>query len=115
MVGKLSAPIKMEFEVARMEPLFKDDADYEEFRERHERSCVTKGDLSAAEGDLFLGIDAGSTTTKIALVDKEGNLVYSFYSGNDGSPLKTAIRSITEIKEKLPEGARIERSCSTGY
>ncbi|MBP1584227.1 MAG: 2-hydroxyglutaryl-CoA dehydratase, partial [Lachnospiraceae bacterium] len=115
MVGKLSAPIKMEFEVARMEPLFKDDADYEEFRERHERSCVTKGDLSAAEGDLFLGIDAGSTTTKIALVDKEGNLVYSFYSGNDGSPLKTAIRSITEIKEKLPEDARIARSCSTGY
>ena len=115
MVGKLAAPIKMEFEVARMDPLFRDQSEYDEFRNRHDRSCVTKSDLSKASGDLFLGIDAGSTTTKIALVDTEGNLVYSFYSGNDGSPLKTAIRSITEIKEKLPEGARIARSCSTGY
>ena len=115
MVGKLVAPIRMEFEVARMDPLFRDQSEYDEFRNRHDRSCVTKSDLSAAKGDLFLGIDAGSTTTKIALVDTEGNLVYSFYSGNDGSPLKTAIRSITEIKEKLPEGARIARSCSTGY
>ena len=115
MVGKLAAPIKMEFEVARMDPLFRDRSEYDEFRNRHDRSCVTKSDLSKASGDLFLGIDAGSTTTKIALVDTEGNLVYSFYSGNDGSPLKTAIRSITEIKEKLPEGARIARSCSTGY
>ena len=115
MVGKLSAPIKMEFEVARMDPLFKDQSEYDEFKNRHDRSCVTKGDISLAKGDLFLGIDAGSTTTKIALVDSEGNLVYSFYSGNDGSPLKTAIRSVKEIKEKLPEGARIARSCSTGY
>jgi predicted CoA-substrate-specific enzyme activase len=115
MVGKLAAPIKMEFEVARMDPLFRDQSEYDEFRNRHDRSCVTKSNLSSAKGDLFLGIDAGSTTTKIALVDTEGNLVYSFYSGNDGSPLKTAIRSITEIKEKLPEGARIARSCSTGY
>ena len=115
MVGKLSAPIKMEFEVARMDPLFKDQSEYDEFKNRHDRSCVTKGDISLAKGDLFLGIDAGSTTTKIALVDSEGNLVYSFYSGNDGSPLKTAIRSVKEIKEKLPDGARIARSCSTGY
>ncbi len=115
MVDKLASPIKMEFEVARMDPLFATQADYDEFTARHEKTCVVKGDLSDAKGELFLGIDAGSTTTKIALVDTEGRLIYSFYSGNDGSPLKTAIRSITEIKSKLPEGARIARSCSTGY
>ena len=115
MTEKLSVPIKMEFEVARMDPLFATQADYDEFKSRHEKTCVEKGDLSNASGDLFLGIDAGSTTTKIALVDKDGKLVYSFYSGNDGSPLKTAIRSITEIKDKLPENARIARGCSTGY
>ncbi len=115
MVGKLSAPIKMEFEVARMDPLFRDQAEFDEFKSRHEKSCVTKGKIEDAKGNLFLGIDAGSTTTKIALVDADGNLVYSFYSGNDGSPLKTAIRSVAEIKEKIPEGARIARSCSTGY
>lgn len=62
-----------------------------------------------------MGIDAGSTTTKIALVGEDGSLLYSFYSSNDGSPLKTAIRSIKEIKALLPEGASIVRSCSTGY
>ena len=115
MVQKLASPIKMEFEVARMDPLFATEDDYKEFKERHDKTCVGKGDLKDAKGNLFMGIDAGSTTTKIALVDSEGKLVYSFYSGNDGSPLKTAIRSVTEIKENLPEGARIARACSTGY
>ncbi|MBP5471334.1 MAG: 2-hydroxyglutaryl-CoA dehydratase, partial [Lachnospiraceae bacterium] len=115
MTGKLASPIKMEFEVARMDPLFANEGEYAEFTSRHEKTKVEKGDLSEATGNLFMGIDAGSTTTKIALVDENGKLVYSFYSGNDGSPLKTAIRSVTEIKEKLPEGARIARGCSTGY
>ncbi len=115
MKNKLSVPIKMEFEVARMEPLFADTKDYDEFRARHEKACVVKGDLSNVTGRVFMGIDAGSTTTKIALVDSEGKLVYSFYSGNDGSPLKTAIRAVKEIKEKLPAGTKISRSCSTGY
>ncbi len=115
MTGKLASPIKMEFEVARMDPLFANEGEYTDFTSRHEKTKVEKGDLSEASGNLFMGIDAGSTTTKIALVDENGKLVYSFYSGNDGSPLKTAIRSVKEIKEKLPEGARIARGCSTGY
>ncbi|MBP3266347.1 MAG: 2-hydroxyglutaryl-CoA dehydratase, partial [Clostridiales bacterium] len=115
MVNKLAAPIKMEFEVARMDPLFVTEDDYKEFKARHDKARVGKSELKDAKGNLFMGIDAGSTTTKIALVDAEGKLVYSFYSGNDGSPLKTAIRSVTEIKENLPEGARIARACSTGY
>ncbi|MBO4881999.1 MAG: 2-hydroxyacyl-CoA dehydratase [Lachnospiraceae bacterium] len=115
MTGKLASPIKMEFEVARMDPLFANEGEYTDFTSRHEKTKVEKGDLSQATGNLFMGIDAGSTTTKIALVDENGKLVYSFYSGNDGSPLKTAIRSVKEIKEKLPEGARIARGCSTGY
>ncbi len=115
MVDKLSSEIKMEFEVERMEPLFADRASFDAFQERHAKHCVQKADLSETRGNVFLGIDAGSTTTKIALVDEEGRLVYSFYSGNDGSPLKTAIRAIGEIKSKLPEGVSIVRSCSTGY
>ncbi len=115
MVQKLSSEIHMEFEVERMEPLFASKEEFDSFEARHASHKVTKADLKDAKGNLFLGIDAGSTTTKIALVDEAGNLVYSFYSGNDGSPLKTAIRSMTEIKQKLPEGAHIVRSCSTGY
>ena len=115
MVGKLSSDIRMEFEVERMEPLFASETEYEEFKVRHSRHHIATADLATYKGNCYLGIDAGSTTTKIALVSEDGSLLYSFYSSNDGSPLKTAIRSIKEIYSLLPEGARIVRSCSTGY
>lgn len=115
MLRRLSSEIKMEFEVERMEPLFEDRASYDAFRERHARSHVATGDLASYSGNAFLGIDAGSTTTKIALVGEDGSLLYSFYANNDGSPLKTAIRSLKEIYEQLPDKVRIARACSTGY
>ena len=113
--NKLSQGIKMDFEVHRMEPLFNDEAEYEAFKKRHAMHTVKKGNLAEYEGNCFLGIDAGSTTTKVAVVGEDGTLLYSFYSNNNGSPLKTAIRSIKEIYEILPENAKIVRSCSTGY
>ncbi|MDF2590004.1 MAG: CoA-substrate-specific enzyme activase [Anaerocolumna sp.] len=113
--NKLTSGIKMEFEVNRMNPLFKDEEDYEQFKNRHSKHSVVKGDLSTYEGDCFLGIDAGSTTTKVAVVGEDGSLLYSFYSSNNGSPLKTAIKSIKEIYSIIPDSARIVRSCSTGY
>ena len=115
MVSKLSSDIKMEFEVERMEPLFASEEDYEAFKQRHSLHHIDTADLASYKGNCYLGIDAGSTTTKVALVSEEGKLLYSFYSSNDGSPLKTAIRSIKEIYEKLPAEAKIVRSCSTGY
>ena len=115
MVGKLSSDIKMEFEVERMEPLFASTEEYDSFCKRHNAHHVNTSDLASYQGKCFLGIDAGSTTTKVALVGEDGSLLYSFYSSNDGSPLKTAIRSIKEIYSLLPEGVQIVRSCSTGY
>lgn len=112
---RLSGDLKVEFEVARMEPLFKDQAEYDAFTERHARAHVETGKLEESRGNLFLGIDAGSTTTKLALVDENGKLVYSFYDNNQGSPLLTSIRAMKEIKEKLPANAHIVHSCSTGY
>ena len=115
MVQKLSSDIKMEFEVERMEPLFANQDEYQAFRDRHGAHHVQTAELSSYHGNCYLGIDAGSTTTKIALVGEDGSLLYSFYSSNDGSPLKTAIRSMKEIYEQLPKGVKIVRSCSTGY
>ncbi len=115
MVEKLSADIKMEFEVERMEPLFASQEEYNTFRSRHSAHHVATSDLSTYKGKCFLGIDAGSTTTKVALVGEDGSLLYSFYSSNDGSPLKTAIRSLKEIYALLPADVQIVRSCSTGY
>ena len=115
LVEKLSSDIHMEFEVERMEPLFKDQAEYDAFLERHGNNHVTTGDIASYKGDCYLGIDAGSTTTKVALVGEDGSLLYSFYSNNNGSPLATCIRSIKEIYRLLPEDAHIVHSCSTGY
>jgi len=112
---KLSSDIVMEFEVARMEPLFKDDKEYEAFTKRHGSNHVKTADIKSHKGNCYLGIDAGSTTTKVALVDEDGSLLYSFYDNNNGSPLNTCIRAMKEIYELLPEDASIVHSCSTGY
>ena len=115
LIERLSHGIKMDFEVKRMEPLFVDEADYEEFKTRHASHDVKKADLATYEGNCYLGIDAGSTTTKVALVGEDGSLLYRFYSNNNGSPLATAIRAMQEIHDQLPEKAHIAYSCSTGY
>lgn len=112
---KLASHIHMDFEVERMEPLFASESAYQEFKTRHDRHQVPVLDLSTYEGNCFLGIDAGSTTTKAALVGEDGNLLYSFYHSNDGDPLGTTIRAIKDIYAKLPAGAKIAHSCSTGY
>ena len=112
---KLSSDLHMEFEVARMQPLFEDQAEYDEFLNRHRGHNVKTADLASYQGSCYLGIDAGSTTTKIALIGEDGSLLYSFYSNNNGSPLATALRSIKEIYKLLPDGAKIVHSCSTGY
>ena len=115
MVKKLSSNIKLEFEVARLDPLFASREAYEKFTERQNQYSVAKKDFSTYEGNCFRGIDAGSTTTKAALVGEDGSLLYSFYSSNNGSPLKTAIRAVQEIYSLMPDTARIVYSCSTGY
>ena len=115
LTSKLSGKIQLEFEVERMEPLFDSEADYNNFLDRHSKNRVIKKDLSKYSGTAFLGIDAGSTTTKLALVADDGSLLYSFYAGNDGSPLATSIKAIQDIYNQLPKGVSIARSCSTGY
>lgn len=112
---KMKTSIKMEFEVERLEPLFSSKEEYAEFEARHNLHHVTTGELESYTGKCFLGIDAGSTTTKVALIGEDGTLLYSFYSSNNGSPLATAMKAIKEIYEKLPTSAEIVYSCSTGY
>ncbi len=112
---KLAKKIKLEFEVDRMDPLFSDQTEYNDFLMRHDRHKVPVKDLSSYKGKAYLGIDAGSTTTKAALVGEDGTLLYSFYHNNNGDPLGTAINAVKDIYTKLPEDVKIVHSCSTGY
>ncbi len=112
---RLTTQVQLDFEVERMDPLFSSEDEYEAFLKRQSRYRIKTADLASYKGNCYLGIDAGSTTTKTALIGEDGSLLYSFYSNNDGSPLRTAIRSIQEIYDILPSEARIVYSCSTGY
>lgn len=98
-----------------LQPLFKNEAEYELFLKRHARSQAPNLGLAALKGKCYLGVDAGSTTTKLALIDGQGNLLYSFYGKNHGNPLDTAIKAIKELYGKLPAGKKISCAAVTGY
>ncbi len=102
-------------EVERLEPLFRDSKELEDFRARHQKSAIPKRDIKSFEGKCFLGIDAGSTTTKAVLVDEDGAILYSYYGSNNGSPLKSAVKILKEIYGQLPNTAKIANSAVTGY
>ncbi len=112
---RLDQGVKMDFELKRLDPLFADGTDYDVFRTRHDKAVVRKTPLSDYSGNCFLGIDAGSTTTKLALIGSEGQLLFSYYANNQGNPIKTAMAAMAELGKQLPEDAYIVRSCSTGY
>ena len=107
--------IELGHEVDRLEPLFKDEQEYQMFLKEHNRHIVKRGDLSTYEGSCYLGIDAGSTTTKVALVSDRGDLLYSYYTNNNGNPLNATIDALREIHAQMPDTAHIVSSCSTGY
>lgn len=98
-----------------LEILFASEEEYIEFKERHALHKVNRVELDNYEGNAYLGIDAGSTTTKIALVDEAGNLLYSYYGSNQGKPLESTIEALKSLYKKLPDGIRIINSAVTGY
>ncbi len=102
-------------ETGRLEPLFKDDNELQLFKERHAARHASRHDLADFVGDCYLGIDAGSTTSKAVLIDAEGCLLYSFYINNQGSSIDSAVQMLRDLYSHLPTGARIANSVVTGY
>ena len=98
-----------------LEPLFKDEQEYKTFLQKHNKNSIKSIDINEVKGNVYLGIDAGSTTTKAALIDENNNLVYTYYSSNEGSPLETSIKVLKEIYKVLPKDCKILYSCVTGY
>ena len=109
-------------EVVRLPPLFKDEEDYKEFKERHDNEKVRREDLATYEGAAYLGIDAGSTTFKAALISEDGALLWSTYMNNKGDVLGCAKRAVAELYNQLPldsasgkSKVRIGHVTVTGY
>jgi predicted CoA-substrate-specific enzyme activase len=106
---------KSDEQVETLKPLFAGENDYSEFKERHSKNAVRRKRLEDYSGDCYLGIDAGSTTTKAALVDNQGNLLYSFYGSNEGSPMNSVIKILKDLYSRMHSGVRIANSAVTGY
>ena len=102
-------------EVQRLAPLFENEAALNSFRERHGRERAQTAPLEQASGPVFLGMDAGSTTTKAVLIDREGKILWQFYESNAGNPVNLAVSMLQSLYQKLPSAAYIARSLSTGY
>ncbi|MBR1512115.1 MAG: 2-hydroxyacyl-CoA dehydratase [Acidaminococcaceae bacterium] len=95
--------------------LFRNTEEYDAFIERHNKDKVKRGDLAAYAGPVYVGIDAGSTTTKIVAIGRNKEILYTDYGSNQGSPLKIVIKELTGLYKAMPEKAYIAGCLTTGY
>ena len=116
LVERVRATVGMESGFRHMPPLFANEAEYEEFASRHGKNTVPYRDPATYEGDAYLGIDCGSTTTKLVLLSKDAELLWSFYDSNRGNPVDVVRRQLLHLYTNvLGDRIRIRGSMATGY
>ncbi|MDR0325374.1 MAG: 2-hydroxyacyl-CoA dehydratase [Oscillospiraceae bacterium] len=113
--GRLQNAGAIDADIPRMEPLFASKEELQDFQSRHARARALRGDISGAEGPCFLGVDAGSTTIKAVLTERDGQILYTYYSKNEGAPLPRAAEALREIYQNLPPKAYVGGVTVTGY
>ena len=97
-----------------LKPLFADEEEYAAFQERHEKDTVKRRESFDKNEPVFLGIDSGSTTLKMTLIDKDGALLYTKYESNQGRPIDVVVKQLKELYEKYPE-LTVTGAAVTGY
>lgn len=115
LIKKLNSISEKEIEDNFLEPLFKNDKEYFDFKKRHDSSVVPKSDLKTYKGNIFLGIDVGSTTTKAVVLGQNGELLYSSYNNNEGNPLNKTLEILKELYILINKDTRIAKATVTGY
>ncbi len=101
--------------VGALRPLFKDGEELARFKERHQKAVAKKNDIATYKGQAFLGIDAGSTTSKAVLIDDNGAILYSYYDSNRGEPIDLCVKILKNLDEKLTPDITIANTVVTGY
>lgn len=99
----------------RLQPLFENEDEYNEFISRHALSSVKQADINTYSGGAYLGIDCGSTTTKIALISESREILYSYYSSNNGNPVEIIKEQLKHIYSLCGDKITILSSAVTGY
>jgi len=110
-----SKPVVSVSNVNKNGMLFETEEDYAAFKQRHDKAKVPKAPLKDYQGNAYLGIDAGSTTTKMVLIGGEDEVLYTFYEKNKGNPIETVREGLAKLYEQLPKEVKIRRSAVTGY
>lgn len=96
-------------------PLFENDEEYLEFKERHKHANVPRNDIHTYHGKAYLGIDAGSTTTKLVLIDEEDKILYESYTNNKGNPIHVIREELSNLYDLMEDRIAFAQSAVTGY
>ncbi len=101
--------------VSHRRPLFENEEEYKQFCERHARADVQTATVEEYRGNAYLGIDCGSTTTKLVLMTEDARILYSYYHSNRGNPVGIIREQLEEIYRLIGDDIRIAGSAVTGY
>ena len=115
LVGRLEAAASESHAARYLEPLFENADDYAAFLNRHGKASVGRADLDAYEGDAYLGVDCGSTTTKLVLMAEDGRILYDYYSANRGNPVEIIREQLVKILARCGDRVTVRGSAATGY
>ncbi len=115
LIAGVEASTKEKLEAAHTSPLFADEADYAAFRDRHAKASVKIIPAADYAGDAYIGIDCGSTTTKLVLMGADGELLYTYYHSNRGNPVEIVRTQLAEIYALCADRITIKGSAVTGY
>ena len=101
--------------VTKLPPLFENEQEYDKFKKRHEMATVENSDINTYSGEAYLGIDCGSTTTKLVLLDNKEKILYSYYGSNRGNPTDVIKEELIKIYEMCGDRIKIASGTVTGY
>ena len=115
LVSRLKESMKHKERVSTLPPLFKDKNEYQAFIRRHTQNSVKTEYAGGYEGDAYIGIDCGSTTTKLVVITDNCDIIYTYYSSNKGNPVQIVQEQLTKIYDEFGNRLTIRGCAVTGY